>query len=73
MRAGFKGKEALRRGMGDRSHSGMLGGGYFLAFIGALVYFIGHASGFWDGVLGVLKAIVWPAVLVYELFQHAGA
>lgn len=42
---------------------------YGLGFIGAAIYFISTATGFWIGVLGVLKAIVWPAFLVYELFK----
>lgn len=42
---------------------------YGLGFIGALVYFISTATTFWIGVLGVLKAIVWPAFMVYELFK----
>lgn len=42
---------------------------YGLGFIGAAVYFISHASTFWLGVLGFLKAIVWPAFLVYEAFK----
>lgn len=42
---------------------------YGLGFIGALIYFIQYASSFWMGVLGVLKAMVWPAILVYELFH----
>ena len=41
---------------------------YFLGMIGAAVYFVSHATGFWDGVLGILKAFVWPAFLVYEAF-----
>ena len=45
---------------------------YGLGFIGAAVYFISHATGFWMGVLGFLKAIVWPAILVYEAFKHLG-
>lgn len=45
---------------------GTSGGTYFLAFLGALVYYIQQADGFGDGVLGVLKAIIWPAMLVYE-------
>ena len=40
-----------------------------LGFVGALIYFIGSADGFWDGVLGILQAIVWPAIVVYELLQ----
>lgn len=49
--------------------NGATGGGvYGLGFIGALVYFVQQSSSFWSGVLGVLKAIVWPAFLVYKLF-----
>ncbi|MDO8676597.1 MAG: hypothetical protein Q7K16_03020 [Candidatus Azambacteria bacterium] len=47
----------------------MDGGIYFLGVIGAAVYFIQHAKTFKDGVVGVLKAIVWPAVLAYKLFE----
>ncbi len=43
---------------------------YGLGFIGAAVYFISTATGFWIGVLGFLKAIVWPAFLVFEAFKH---
>jgi len=45
---------------------------YCLGFIGAVVYYISTASGFWMGVLGVLKALVWPAFLVYELLKFLG-
>jgi hypothetical protein len=45
---------------------------YGMGFIGAAVYFILHATGFWTGVLGLLKAIVWPAFFVYEGFKHFG-
>jgi len=45
------------------------GGIYGLGFIGALVYYISIASGFWTGVLGVLKALVWPAFLVFEVLK----
>ena len=41
---------------------------FFCAFIGAAVYFVSKANGFWDGALGILKAIVWPAFLVYQAF-----
>lgn len=42
---------------------------YGLGFIGAAVYFIGNATTFGSGVVGFLKAIVWPAFLVYEAFK----
>lgn len=38
---------------------------YGLGFIGSAIYFISTAGGFWEGVLGILKAIVWPAFVVY--------
>ena len=40
-----------------------------LGFIGALVYYIGTANGFWDGVWGVLQSIVWPAFFVYGVMD----
>jgi len=43
---------------------------YGLGMIGALVYYIGHSATFWLGVLGVLKAIVWPAMLVFEALKY---
>jgi len=46
---------------------------YGLGMIGAAVYFISAATSFWMGVLGFLKAIVWPAFLVYEAFKHFAA
>lgn len=51
------------------------GGGavYGLGMIGALIYYISTAPGFWMGVLGVLKAFVWPVFMVYELFKFIGA
>lgn len=53
-----------------RGAGGAVGGGvYGLAFIGAAIYFIQHATTFWLGVLGILKAIVWPAILVYKLLE----
>jgi hypothetical protein len=52
------------------------GGGnavYGLGFIGALIYYVQMADGFWMGVVGILKAIVWPAFLVYELLKSLAA
>jgi hypothetical protein len=49
---------------------GAVGGAvYGLGFIGALVYFIQSATSFWDGVWGVLQSIVWPAFLVWGVFD----
>lgn len=48
------------------SCGGCSGGAYFLGFVGAAVYYISTATGFWNGVWGVIKALVWPAFLVFE-------
>jgi len=42
---------------------------YGLGLIGALVYYFQHATTFLAFVLGFLKAIVWPAMLVYKLLE----
>jgi len=46
---------------------------YGVGLIGAAVYYIATATSFGMGVLGVLKALVWPAVLVYEALKSMGA
>lgn len=47
------------------------GGGavYGIGLIGALVYFVSQAHTFGAGILGIVKAIVWPGILVYELLK----
>lgn len=45
---------------------------YFLGFLGAAIYNISVATGFWVGVWGVIKALVWPAFLVFELMKFIG-
>jgi len=42
---------------------------YGLGFIGAAIYYISTATTFWIRVLGFLKALVWPAFLVYEALK----
>lgn len=51
------------------SNDGMWGFVWFLATVGAAVYYVQQATGFWDGILGILKALVWPAMLMYQVFQ----
>lgn len=45
---------------------------YGMGFIGALIYFIATATSFWTGVVGIFKAIFWPAFLVYEALMAMG-
>ena len=51
------------------------GGGnavYGLGLIGALVYYLQHAHGFWGVILGILKSVVWPAFVTYDLLKFLG-
>lgn len=42
---------------------------YGLGMIGTAVWYISSATTLWMGVLGFLKALIWPAFLVYEAFK----
>jgi hypothetical protein len=42
---------------------------YGLGVIGSAIYYISSANGFWMGVLGLLKSLVWPTFLVYNTFK----
>lgn len=57
-------------GKGD----GAAGGGFwFVGFVGAAVYYVRAADSFGEGLVGFLKAIVWPGFLVYEALKALGA
>lgn len=45
---------------------------WFLGAVGGSIYYIQQAETFGAGVVGVLKALVWPAMLVYELLEFLG-
>ena len=50
-------------------NGGMNGGGiYCIGMIGVAVYYIQQVDGFWPVVLAILKAIVWPAFLLFKVF-----
>jgi hypothetical protein len=57
----------MKKNVQNNAHSGAV---YGLGFIGAAVFFISKSTGFWMGIVGFLKALVWPAFLVYEAFKH---
>lgn len=42
---------------------------YGMGFLGALVYFIQHATSFVDGLVGVFLAIFWPGVVLYKVLE----
>jgi len=51
-------------------NNGGVGGIWCLGFIGALVYYLHtHSGTFWLVVLAFMKALVWPAFVVYHVLQ----
>jgi hypothetical protein len=67
-------KHLFKRGKEDKCDCGCgsscktgCGGIYFLGFVGSAVYYLQQSTGFWNGVIAILKAMVWPAFLVYKL------
>jgi hypothetical protein len=66
---------AYWRGEGGDEKMKCHGGGsavYGLGLVGAAVYYLQQASGLGEGVVGVLKALVWPGFLVYEAMKGLG-
>lgn len=57
----------------DASYGAQTNAVYGVGLIGAAIYYISAATGFWMGVVGLLKALVWPAFLVYEALKSLGA
>jgi hypothetical protein len=46
---------------------------FFVAFVGAAVYFVQQSEGFWGFILAILKAVVWPAFVTFHVLQLLGA
>ncbi len=42
---------------------------YCFGVIGALIYYFQHATTFGMVIFGIVKAIGWPAVVVYKVLQ----
>ena len=66
------GKDNMRVKVINRA--GPVGMVFFLAFIGAAIYFIQQTSGgFWEVILGLLQALVWPVFVMYHVLALLGA
>ena len=56
---------------------GHCGGGtgwaiYILGFFGSFAYYLSTATNLLAGFIGLLKAVVWPAFLIYGVFKFLG-
>lgn len=56
------------------SNAGAASGGavYGFGLFGALFFYLSTASGVTEILLGILKAFVWPGMMVYHLFKFLG-
>jgi hypothetical protein len=64
--------------MSDRvklvQRTGAWGFFFVLAYVGAAIYFISRSDGqFWNVILALLQAIVWPVYVTYHVLQLLGA
>lgn len=51
-------------------------GGFFafLLYVGAAIYFIQQSGGgFWEVILALLQAIVWPVYVIFHVLTVLGA
>lgn len=59
-----KGKQSY-----DSAANSSGGAVYGLGLIGALIYFMQRAENFWEVLVGIVQALVWPAYVVYKLLE----
>lgn len=53
-------------------NSGQQGFVLFMAWIGAVIYFVERNEGFWGFVLALLQACVWPAYVLHAVLKLLG-
>jgi len=58
---------------GKMWHHGCGGALYGLGFLGSLFYYVTTATSLLGGLIGVVKAILWPAFLAYGVLKFIGA
>lgn len=51
-------------------NDGSMGFVLFTAWVGALVYFVQNSEGFGGFLLAILKACVWPALIVHRVLEN---
>jgi hypothetical protein len=57
-----KGDNALVKITHEHGPTGFV---FFAAYIGAVVYFFEQSPDFWGFIMAIIKAIVWPAFVVF--------
>ena len=63
-------KDGKATANGRAARRSAVGGLWFLGFLGALVYYLHtHSGTFWLVLVAFLKALVWPAFVVYHVLS----
>lgn len=57
----------MKKFKGKKMQGDTMGPVYFFGIIGAAIYFLDTTVGFWPSIVALLKALVWPAFLVYHV------
>lgn len=67
-------KEVAEKCCSSKTGAANAGGGavYGFGLFGALFFYLSSAGSFVDVLLGILKSLVWPAMMVYHLFKFLG-
>lgn len=52
---------------------GPLGWVFFMAWLGAVVYFYQLQPGLWGLILAIIKGAAWPGFVVYHALRLVGA
>jgi hypothetical protein len=60
-------KVVINKCHGGHANSGAI---YGLGVVGALFYFLQNAGSLWAVLLGIGKAIFWPAILMFKLLTY---
>jgi hypothetical protein len=55
-----------------KPHGGASNAVYGLGFLGAAIYYLTNATSILAGLIGIVKAIFWPAFVVYGLLKFLG-
>jgi len=59
----------ITKGGGKMKNNAGSGAIYGLGVLGALIYFLQHATSFIDGLVGIIQAIFWPGVVLYKALE----
>lgn len=59
----------ITKGGGQMKNNAGSGAIYGLGVLGALIYFLQHATSFIDGLVGIIQAIFWPGVVLYKALE----